>query len=128
MNMSDKEERALEELEREARQVPDDLGDLERGPDAFRERLRQAAESKQQVTIRLDVDIVAAFKDLAGPDGSYQTLINRALREWLDAGSVRGLVEDTLVSLIIGMRDEGISEEALTDIVMRMRERNDAHG
>jgi hypothetical protein len=32
------------------------------------------------------------------------------------------------VSLIIGMRDEGISEEALTDIVMRMRERNDAHG
>jgi len=109
--MSDKDKRTLEELEAKARQVPDDLDELERGPEAFRERMRQAAERKQSVTIRLDADIVAAFKQLAGPEGSYQTLINRALHEWLDARSVRGLVED-----------------ALEDIVMRMRERDSAHG
>jgi hypothetical protein len=29
--------------------------------------------------------IVAIFKELAGEEGSYQTLINRALHEWLAA-------------------------------------------
>ncbi len=124
MSMSDKEQRELEELETKARRVPDDVGDIERGPGTFRERMRQAAERKQQVTIRLDADIVAAFKHLAGSDGSYQTLINRALREWLDAGSVRGLLEDTLVSLLIGMREEDSAEEALEEIVTRMRDRD----
>lgn len=111
MSMSNKEKRELKELEERARLVPEDLGELERGPEAIRKKMRQAAERKKQVTIRLDADIVAAFKQLAGPEGSYQTLINRALHEWLDAKSVRGLVED-----------------ALEDIVMRMRERDSAHG
>ena len=76
------------------REVPAERESLGRGPEVLREQLRKAAERKKQVTIRLDADIVARFKELAGPDGSYQTLINRALREWLDAGSIRELLRD----------------------------------
>jgi len=42
---------------------------------------------KQPVTIRLDADVVAYFKRLAGGRGRYQTEINRALREWIAARS-----------------------------------------
>jgi uncharacterized protein (DUF4415 family) len=38
---------------------PENL-ETERGYEAFRERMREAAESKQQVTIRLDADAVPA--------------------------------------------------------------------
>lgn len=93
------EEEELDELEANARQVPDDLAKLERGPEAFRTRMRQAAARKQQVTIRLDADIVTAFKQMAG-EGSYQTLINRALHEWLDAKSVRGLLEEAIEAIV----------------------------
>jgi uncharacterized protein (DUF4415 family) len=36
---------------------------------------------KQQLTLRLDADVVAWFKQHAGPAEGYQTSINRALRE-----------------------------------------------
>jgi len=42
---------------------------------------------KQPVTIRLDADVIAYFKRLAGESGRYQTEINRALREWIAARS-----------------------------------------
>lgn len=100
MSISDDERRELEALEQAAREASLDDLETERGYEAFRERMREAAERKQQVTIRLDADIVATFKELAGEDGSYQTLINRALREWLDARSVRGLLEDTARDII----------------------------
>jgi len=109
--MSDTEKRELEELEQAARETSLDDLETERGYEAFRERMREAAERKTQVTIRLDADTVAAFKKLAGPDGSYQTLINRALHEWLEARSVRGLVA-----------------EAVETIVARVTERDKAHG
>jgi uncharacterized protein (DUF4415 family) len=96
MSKSDEE---LDELEATARQVPGDLAGLERGPEAFRKRMREAAARKQQVTIRLDADIVSSFKQLAG-DGSYQALINRALHEWLDAKSVRGLLEEAIEKIV----------------------------
>ena len=103
-NTDDKSE--LEEIEERARKTgPEDVEILGRGYEIFRERMRQAAGQKQQITIRLDADTVAAFKELAGPDGSYQSLINRALREWLDARSVRGLVEvalDDVVERVLG--------------------------
>jgi uncharacterized protein (DUF4415 family) len=100
MSTSTKEDQELEEIERAARESsPEDLK-TERGYEAFRERMREAAERKKQVTIRLDADIVAAFKELAGPDGSYQTLINRALHDWLEARSVRGLVEEAVEDIV----------------------------
>ena len=36
---------------------------------------------KQQLTLRLDADVIAWFKDHAHEGGGYQTDINRALRE-----------------------------------------------
>ena len=37
---------------------------------------------KQQITLRLDADVLAWFKEHAGEDGrGYQTEMNRALRE-----------------------------------------------
>lgn len=115
MSMSKEEERELEELEEQARTVPQDVEFFEGGPDAFRKRMRQAAERKQQITIRLDADIVSGFKQLAGEDGSYQTLMNRALHEWLEARSVRGLVEDAIDVIITEVRQRDVSDERKVD-------------
>lgn len=38
---------------------------------------------KQQLTLRLDADVVAWFKDHASGDQGYQTKINEALREYV---------------------------------------------
>jgi uncharacterized protein (DUF4415 family) len=38
---------------------------------------------KQQLTLRLDADVVAWFKNHTTPDEGYQTRINRALREYV---------------------------------------------
>ena len=39
---------------------------------------------KQQLTLRLDADVVAWFKDHAPNGEGYQTDINRALREYVE--------------------------------------------
>jgi uncharacterized protein (DUF4415 family) len=38
---------------------------------------------KQQLTLRLDADVVAWFKSHTSSDEGYQTRINRALREYV---------------------------------------------
>jgi uncharacterized protein (DUF4415 family) len=38
---------------------------------------------KQQLTLRLDADVIAWFKTRATSDEGYQTRINRALREYV---------------------------------------------
>jgi uncharacterized protein (DUF4415 family) len=38
---------------------------------------------KQQLTLRLDADVVAWFKSHASQEEGYQTRINRALREYM---------------------------------------------
>lgn len=44
---------------------------------------------KQQLTLRLDADVVAWFKASAAPDEGYQTRINRVLREYVEAQARR---------------------------------------
>lgn len=44
---------------------------------------------KQQLTLRLDADVVAWFKSHAGSDEGYQTRINRALREYVEGHASR---------------------------------------
>ena len=44
---------------------------------------------KQQITLRLDADVVAWFKEQAPGGRGYQTDINRALREYIDRISRR---------------------------------------
>jgi len=38
---------------------------------------------KQQLTLRIDADVIAWFKNHTRPDEGYQTRINRALREYV---------------------------------------------
>jgi uncharacterized protein (DUF4415 family) len=59
------------------------------------------AEGKTRITIRLDQDIVDRFLEMAEQSGGavgYQTLINRALREYLEGKAPR--FEDTLRRII----------------------------
>ena len=66
----------------------------------LREVLPQAAPNKVRITIRLDADIVKWFKDevhQAG-GGSYQSLLNMALRQYIE--SRREPLKDTLRRVI----------------------------
>ena len=47
---------------------------------------------KRQITLRLDADVVAWFKERAPGGRGYQTEINRALREHVDRTSRRETV------------------------------------
>ena len=49
---------------------------------------------KQQLTLRLDADVVAWFKEHAAADEGYQTWINRALREYVQR-QARGKGQNT---------------------------------
>lgn len=67
-----------------------DFSKAERGP------VVEVPQGKTRITIRLDEDLVQWFKaqvDAAG-GGNYQTLINSALREYVDHR--REPLEDTL--------------------------------
>ena len=58
-------------------------------------------EGKTRITIRLDQDVVDRFFEMAEKSGGatgYQTLINAALREYLDGKAPR--FEDTLRRII----------------------------
>ena len=58
-------------------------------------------EGKARITIRLDQDIVDRFFEMAERTGGatgYQTLINAALREYLDGKAPK--IEDTLRRII----------------------------
>jgi uncharacterized protein (DUF4415 family) len=45
---------------------------------------------KQQLTLRLDADLVAWFKTHTASDEGYQTRINRALREYVLGQATKG--------------------------------------
>jgi uncharacterized protein (DUF4415 family) len=45
---------------------------------------------KQQLTLRLDADVVAWFKSHTTAQEGYQTRINRALREYVQGQTSRG--------------------------------------
>lgn len=62
-----------------------------------REERRKAA-AKTKISIRLDPDILDEFKRLA-QDDSYQSLINRALREWLSKQTLKELLREELEPL-----------------------------
>jgi|ERR1700730_1490302 uncharacterized protein (DUF4415 family) len=44
---------------------------------------------KQQLTLRLDADVIAWFKKHTTPDEGYQTRINRALREYVQGQATK---------------------------------------
>lgn len=87
--LDDEAPEATEEWFAKARPAKDVLADL-MGADAAKEMLKPkrgrpaASQPKAHVNIRLDADILEAFKD--GGAG-WQTRINTALRDWLKTRS-----------------------------------------
>ncbi len=72
-------------------------------------RQQRRSMAKQRITIRLDQDVLEEFKHMANEEG-YQTLINQALRQWLEAQSVKELLRQDLPSLV----SQAVKEQANT--------------
>jgi uncharacterized protein (DUF4415 family) len=68
--------------------LPDDAIDTSDAPESLdwsgAERGLFYRPVKQQLTLRLDADVVAWFKKHTTADEGYQTRINRALREYVE--------------------------------------------
>jgi|GEM_PF-5255561 len=47
-------------------------------------RMHKANANKKRITIRLDADVLAWFRNQVAGGGNYQSLINAALREHMD--------------------------------------------
>ncbi len=71
-----------------------DFSEAKRGP------VVPAPRGKTRITIRLDEDVIAWFKDQVNQagGGNYQTLINNALRDYI--GSKEEPLEETLRRVI----------------------------
>ena len=71
-----------------------------RGPEARRARMRknEKASGKTMISIRIDDDLLNNFKTLADGRG-YQSIINKALREWWVAKEIKELVAQELHEL-----------------------------
>lgn len=88
---------ALEEAMRQSKASPS----MRRGRQHLEARLAQAykaAQKKQAISLRVDQDVLEKLKECAG-EGSYQTLINRILVQWLDTMEMGGLLESKLERL-----------------------------
>lgn len=69
-------------------ELPDDAIDTSDAPERHdwsnAERGKFYRPIKQQLTLRLDADLLAWFKTHTTADEGYQTRINRALREYVE--------------------------------------------
>ena len=72
-------------------------GEIKRGLKARRKR-REI--SKARITIRIDEDVINEFKQLVPEGKGYQSLINQALREWIEAQGVKALISKDLSEMI----------------------------
>jgi uncharacterized protein (DUF4415 family) len=57
-------------------------------------------EGKERITIRLDADVLAWFRDQVKGGGNYQTLINEALRAHVNGGGAHGRLERALRKVV----------------------------
>lgn len=80
-----------------------DPSQIHRGLDA-RQKRREVA--KTRIAIRVDAEIIEQFKQMLPEGRGYQSLINQALREWLDAQGVKALLKAELPDIL----SEAVSE------------------
>ena len=75
-------------------QLPDDTIDTSDAPElpdwSGAKRGNFYRPIKQQLTLRLDADVLAWFKSHITADEGYQTRINRALREYVEGQEKKG--------------------------------------
>lgn len=70
---------------------------------------RQQASLKTKISIRIDADLLDDFKRLARDNAPYQSLINRALRDWLAKQSLKELLREELLPLLALSKDNPTS-------------------
>ena len=75
------------------RENPPNPARINRGKEA-RERRRAAAVIRPAV--RVEQEILAQFQELAAPGQSAEQAINQALREWLAAKELKGMIRAEL--------------------------------
>lgn len=85
----------MEEAEEWARGLKADEN-TKRGSEHLKAKMKTAARSKKLISIRMDEDIIDRLKELAGEDGSYQRLLNQAVREWLDGKRMEDVLRRAL--------------------------------
>jgi uncharacterized protein (DUF4415 family) len=81
------------DYQKHARHASPEPGTIRRG---VQDRADRRARAKERITIRIDQDILERFKELAPQGMGYQSLINDALRDWLNAQSVKELIREEL--------------------------------
>lgn len=111
----------LDELHDDPVRPTKDESKWRRGPitETSREKAAQMraelqAANKTQISMRLDQDLLAAYKDLA-QGGSYQALMRRALRDWMQARSVAAMVREEVRAEFESMRRDIETETAGAD-------------
>ena len=78
------------------REHPPDPSKIHRGLQARRQRF----ERKMKSMVRIDADILEQFQALSSEESQSEILINRALRDWLYAKTMKELVRDELREII----------------------------
>lgn len=94
--MSNEIKQELQELHKaamEATHHPEQPAQRGKARQRMLERTQQQAAKKLRISARFDADIISRFKDLA-QGGSYQSLMNLALRDWLDRQELRQVVRE----------------------------------
>ncbi len=74
-----------------------DPAKIQRGIEAREQRWKAATP---KTVVGIDDDIIAEFKQLVPQEQEYRQLINQALREWLIAKDVKGLVRTELQQVV----------------------------
>jgi len=67
---------------------------------------RKQEVKKRRITIRLDEEVLEAFREMA-PEGGYQKLINEALKEWLLSEGVKEVVREELRGFLDRVEGKG---------------------
>lgn len=98
---ADKHAQEIQEAEEWAsKQQPNE--NTKRGNQHLKARIaeaRKAAGNKKMISVRIDEDVIDTLKEMAGEDGSYQSLLNRALIEWCEAQRTVGLLQQHIERL-----------------------------
>ena len=95
--MTTNEDETVERLHSDPVEPTSDRSQWKRGSvlETSRERVAKMVAIKEQVSLRLDRDLLEAYRELA-QGGSYQQLIHHALRQWLEAQNVAEMVRQEL--------------------------------
>ena len=102
----DRELAAIERAARASSPDPDADYPLVSSGEHLRKRAARRAENKRQLTVRFDQDLIDSYREMAG-EGSYQRLMNRALREWITRSELEATLRRVIREELDNAREDG---------------------